>query len=287
MYSAKTIVHEGTTMVMLIVDDITEMEKQKEAIRAKNEEIMSGIRYAKKIQDALLPARQELLHALHDYFLLYRPRDVIGGDFYRTIRKDNKTILAVGDCTGHGIPGALLSMLGITGLNEIVKANGITRPDEVLFKLRTQIISELTNHDEEHLPHDGIDIAICTLDHDDRRLQFAGANSNIFFARNGKMSEIKGDRMPAGIYHQMNAFSLQEIAWEEGDMLYLFSDGYKDQFGGERDKKFGKKRFAELLAQVSLQNIMRQKEMLDKTLDDWKGHKDQVDDILVMGVRLD
>lgn len=285
MYSARIIEYDGIDMVLLIIDDITELEKQKQALNEKNEQIYSSIRYAKRIQEALLPGNYELSNILKEYFLFYQPRDIIGGDFYWAAQVEGKTILAAGDCTGHGIPGALLTILGITSLNEIVKAGKTTNPAKILNRLRNQIISELSNYEYQDF-QDGIDISVCSLDTKNDILHFAGANNSILYIHNDNLEEIKGDRMPVGRYRKMDDFSLQEINYKKGDLIYLFSDGYPDQFGGENNKKLGKKRFKNLIQRISSREMSIQKESIRDTFHNWKDKTEQVDDIIVLGLKL-
>ena len=285
MYSAKPLRYEDEDMILLIIDDITELEKQKQALKERNNQILSSIRYAKRIQDGLLPGRHELLHTLQDCFLLYQPRDIIGGDFYWATQAGNKTVIAVGDCTGHGIPGALLTILGITTLNEIVKANSITAPDEILNKLREQVINELYNLENTDI-QDGLDISVCTIDTDKKVLQFAGANNDVLYNHNNEIKEIKGDKMPVGRYDTNEDFKLKEYNYTAGDTIYLFSDGFKDQFGGNRNKKYGKKRFKNILKNINNKDMQAQKDILETVLKNWKKSHEQIDDIIVLGNRL-
>ena len=254
-------------------------------LNTKSSDIEESIQYAKKIQDAILPGNYDLFYALRDYFLFYQPRDVIGGDFYWVTTRNNIVVLVVGDCTGHGIPGALLTMLGTSALNDLVKDKNIIMPDEILNKLRQQIISVLYNSDQTET-QDGIDISVCTIDYEKKILYFSGARNDVFFIHNGNMQELKADKMPIGRYLKMDRFTLKEFNYAKGDLIYLFSDGYKDQFGGKDGRKLGKKRFRELIRNIHFRDMAVQKEILSTQHITWKGLNTQVDDIVVLGVRL-
>lgn len=284
LYSARAIHYQQEKMVMLIVDDITKNEKQKRFLKDKNEQIYSSIRYAKHIQNALLPSKQELKSHLGEYFVIYAPKSIIGGDFYWTAEVDNITITAVGDCTGHGVPGALLTMLGIYALNDIVKGQKKTDPARILNYLRDQIVHDL-NRSKSLKSEDGMDMSICAIDKDAQKIHFAGANHKIIYI-NSKLHEIGSNKIPVGYYTLNKEFTKQTINYQKGDIIYMFSDGYKDQFGGVNDKKLGNKRFKQLLQKMSGQKMDEQKSSLEDTFRKWKGKKEQVDDVTLLGIRL-
>ncbi len=250
----------------------------------QNEEISISFRYAERIQKALLPDEKDFKELFADYFLFYRPKNIVGGDFYWTSERGEHTILSVGDCTGHGIPGALITMLGISALNDIVKSQKETHPNVILKKLRGQIVGELNESD--NLNHyDGMDIAICSVNPNSQSFMFAGANSSILVVRQNEMIEIKGNNMPVGPFWDDTDFTVREIGYQPGDMIYLFTDGYKNQFGQRIDKKFGKQRFKELIRNIRHQNLDEQKRAMQENFNQWKGNKDQVDDVTVLGVK--
>lgn len=277
-----------------IVEQKNEIEKQKDIVTIQKQEITDSIQYAQTIQKAVLPKEQLLEKAFSDYFILFRPKDIVSGDFYWISDKDDKIIFTAADCTGHGVPGAFMSMLGVSYLNRIVNELGITQPDLILNKLRSSIIDALQQRGLPEENKDGMDISICSFDPGTRILQFAGANNSIVFIskNNGQftLEEVKADRMPVAIYSKMNDFTLKEIKVEKGDTIYLFSDGYIDQFGGPKGKKFMKKNFKELLLEHQNKDMISQKEVLIESLEKWIKHDnqpfEQIDDIIVMGVKI-
>jgi len=265
-----------------------EIEIQRDVLAKQKQEITDSIHYASRIQAAVLPPKEFINKILpENYFILYKPRDIVSGDFFWIAQKDNKTIITVADCTGHGVPGAFMSMLGISFLNEIVNSNNISNADEILNKLREHVIKALHQTGETGENKDGMDIAMCVIDFDTQKLQFAGAYNPLYLVRNDELLHFKADKMPIGIYFKGDkAFSCQEIDIEKGDSIYVFSDGYVDQFGGEDNSKFKSKQFKQLLIDIQKHSMSDQKEILDKTIENWKGKNEQIDDILVMGIKL-
>jgi len=284
-YTFKALSINNEKNVLLLVDDITDLEKHKETLDEKNKQILSSITYAKRIQNALLPTKYQMQTNLKNYFLLYFPRDIIGGDFYWTANINGKVVIALADCTGHGIPGALLTILGISALNEIVITNKNTQPDDILNLLRKQIVNELNKFGGSDT-HDGMDMSVCTIDYKNKILRFAGAFNDMIFINNGNLREIKADKMPIGLHNHMDKFTLKEFEFSTGDLFYLFTDGYKDQFGGPSGKKFGKRKFLQLLKKVSNKDISIQRKICIDEYYTWKRNEIQVDDISLLGVKL-
>ena len=276
--------------------------EQKEKIETANAEITSSITYAKYIQSAILPGKEQLDSLLKDYFVLFKPRDIVSGDFYWATKIENIIVVAAIDCTGHGVPGALMSMLGAAFLNETVNKEYITQPAVILRRLRKEVIRFLQQRGESGEQKDGMDIALCSIDYEKMKLQFAGANNPLFLVRDSKgpklsfenkltndeyiLYEVKGDRMPVGIHNRMENFTLHEIDIQKGDILYLFSDGFADQFGGPENKKLHYVNFKKLLLKHCTGLMEEQKLNLSKALEDWQGNCDQIDDILVIGIRI-
>lgn len=265
------------------------ISQQRDFIFQQNKEITSSIEYAKRIQNALLPP-QELIDAIiPDSFILFKPRDIVSGDFYWLNQKENKIISVTADCTGHGVPGAFMSMLGISFINEIIN---ITKPEElrsnqVLDHLRELIITSLRQTGKLGESRDGMDMTICIIDTEKKTLDFAGAYNPMYLVRNGELIEAKADKMPIGIHVKtIEPFSNQIFQIEKGDIIYTCSDGYADQFGGPENNKFRRKNFKDLLLQIHTKDMNQQKEILDKTLMDWMEGFEQVDDILVCGIRI-
>ncbi len=262
-----------------------------EAISKQNSEIMDSISYAQRIQSAMMPPVAYFNELLDEAFILYRPRDIVSGDFFWIRQVNQYIILAAADCTGHGVPGAFMSLLGISYLNEIVQRREITQAGEVLNELRQQIKHSLRQHGQPDETKDGIDMALCVIDQKNRTMQYAGAFNPLYLIReekgNTELIEFKADRMPLG-YHQGKdrAFTNHDIKLEIGDTFYIFSDGFIDQKGGPDQKKYMSKKFKSLLMEIHDRPLFDQKNILEKTLTDWMGNQSQIDDILVVGVRV-
>ena len=262
------------------------LELKNAEIAQKNREMVDSINYAKHIQTAILPNTKTVSSLFPSSLILYMPKDIVSGDFYWIASQGNKRYIAAADCTGHGVPGALMSMVGTTLLNEIVNEKCISSPEEILYNLREGIIRSLkqTAHGESK---DGMDIALCTLT--GNILEYAGANNPLWIVRKGSktIEEIKADKQPIGIYRGVpTPFTKHTINLSEGDTLYIFSDGYADQFGGPQGKKFKYKQLQKLILENSSRPMYEQQEALRQTLEDWKGNLEQVDDILVIGIRI-
>jgi len=261
---------------------------QMEELANKKKSITDSIQYAKRIQSAILPSEDIFENSFSEFFIIYRPRDIVSGDFYWISEKENKIIIAVADCTGHGVPGAFMSMLGVASLNEIVSKNNLLQSNEILNKLSQNIIHSLHQTGKEGESKDGLDIALCIIDKDNRRLQYAGANTPLILITNNEITEIKANKMPIGIYirKQNECFTNHEIDIPENTSIYLFTDGYTDQFGGEKHTKFKKDKLRKLLIDINQNPLIAQKQILEKSLDNWKGNNKQIDDILVVGFKI-
>lgn len=260
---------------------------QKEIIIRKNKEIMADIRYASRIQQAILPNIEFINETIQEYFILHQPKSHVSGDFYWVSCLGNKKVIAVGDCTGHGLSGALMHMLGAVYLNEIVSKGNFNSANEILDQLRDHIMRSLNQTGESGEAQDGLDIALCIIDSENKKLQFAGANNPLYIVKKDEIIEFKGDRMPVGIHINFDKpFTNQIIDLESNDQIYLFSDGYADQFGGPKGKKFRYKQFKELLFNIRHEPMNIQKEILNNTHDKWRGTMDQIDDILVFGIKI-
>jgi ligand-binding sensor domain-containing protein/serine phosphatase RsbU (regulator of sigma subunit) len=270
------------------VDERTaEVMMQKEIVETQNKEIRDSILYAKRIQEAILPTQEEIRAAFPDSFVLFKPRDIVSGDFYWFSEKNGKLIITVADCTGHGVPGAFMSMIGNTLLNEIVNEKEVLEPDKILYQLRENIMKCLKQTGAEGENKDGMDIALCVYDKQSMELQFAGANNPLYLITLGDLVEIKGDKQPIGVYKgDTKPFTSHPVKLTKGDCVYIASDGYADQFGGTNGKKFKYKQLKDLLLTVNNQSMAEQKKALDASIEQWKGGLDQVDDILVVGFRV-
>lgn len=297
-----------------------EIEKQKDVVEIQldqitiqKQEIMDSIVYAQRIQRAILPPEDYIGRNLDSYFILNKPRDVVSGDYYWFTEHEDAIIVAAADCTGHGVPGAFMSMLGVAFLNEIVNKGVTHQANEILNRLREHVIKALRQTGKEGEAKDGMDIAMVIIEKDGKTIQYSGANNPLYILRgkespaiegtrvfegeNHVLYEMKADKMPIGIYgEEIISFTNNIVELTKGDTLYLFSDGYPDQFGGPKGKKFMSKSFKELLLEIQPKQMHEQCEILDNKIEEWKGYPDtvedndhfeQIDDILVIGVRLD
>lgn len=262
-------------------------ETQWDRISAQKNELTDSITYASRIQSALLPESGYFSKIFSDYFILNKPKDIVSGDFYWLSIKGNKTIIAVADCTGHGVPGAFMSMLGVEFLNEIVNNLGIVQPNKILNNMRDRIIKSMGQTGKSGEAMDGMDIALVSIDLENDSLQYAGAFNPLFIIRNNNLSEINGDRMPLGFHLKIDKpFTNHEIEIKANDSIYLFSDGYKDQFGWRSNKKFNLDNFRKLLLSVQNVPMKAQKLLLENNLKNWMGDMEQIDDIMVIGIRI-
>jgi serine phosphatase RsbU (regulator of sigma subunit) len=268
-----------------------QLETQRDVVVKQKNEIIDSITYAKKIQSALLAPEVYVSELLNESFIFHKPRDIVSGDFYWIKQVKEYIIVLAADCTGHGVPGALMSVLGISFLNEIVQRREVTQANQILNDMRKQIKFSLRQQGQPGEAKDSIDIALCVLDLKNMVMQFSGANNPVYLIRDvndvPELREIKGDKMPVGFYHGKDkTFTNNEIQLEIGDTFYLFSDGFVDQKGGKENKKFLSKNFKKLLLEIHDQPMYDQKDILDRTLSEWMGENAQLDDVLVIGVRV-
>ena len=265
-----------------------EIERQKELLEEKNWAITSSIQYAKRIQEAIMPSLDQILEVLPNSFVFYRPKEIVSGDFYWFANRDGRTYLAAVDCTGHGVPGAFMSMIGNDHLNQIVNVDNLTRPDLILNRLHKEIQVTLKQKHGLSDINDGMDIALCVMNHNQQKLTFSAANRPLYIIRNGQLTEYKGDHLNiTGIMDEnLGQYSLHEIDLQAGDVFYIFSDGVADQFGGPNSKKFGFKRLQELLLQMQSLPMQKQHAYFETHLLEWMGPNEQIDDFLLIGVRV-
>jgi len=280
-----------------------EVVKQKEIVEQKNKDITDSINYAKNIQEAVLVSISEIKQNFDDSFVLYKPRDIVSGDFYWYSFRGNSAYIAAADCTGHGVPGAFMSMLGMAFLNEIVSKDANITANQVLNKLRQNVIDSLHQTGEEGTQKDGMDITLCKVNKVTNELQYAGANNPLYIVRDKNhpaieessanlemydhiLYEIKADKMPIGYHINTNSFSNHSIVLSDEDSIYLFSDGYPDQFGGPDGKKFKYKPMKEMFLEMHDTPMYKQRDILDRRIVKWIGDLEQIDDILVIGLRV-
>jgi len=249
--------------------------------------ITDSIQYASRIQKALMLSPLEMKTLLPSHFLLNKPKDIVSGDFYWVSRKNDRLILAVADSTGHGVPGAFMSILGINLLNEIVNDMEELRAGDILSELRTQLIRALGQTGEMDETREGMEMALCVIDTSGKVIQFSGAGRLLYMVREGELTEIKGDRIPIGIYgEEEKPFSNQEIPFRENDLVYFFTDGYVDQIGGLKRKTFRTARFRKLITEICHLDLEEQRAILREEHEIWRAGQEQIDDIMVLGIRL-
>jgi len=271
-----------------VVERTVEVVKQKEIVEQKNKDITDSINYAKNIQEAVLPTKDEITSFFPESFMLYKPRDIVSGDFYWISNHNNKTYFAVADCTGHGVPGAFMSMLGIAFLDEIVNSNTELTADNILNQLRENVILSLRQTGRQSESKDGMDISLIVVNWKESEIEYAGANNPIYIARrvnpNIELLEFKADSMPIGFHIKKQPFNKNIVKIEKEDSLYMFSDGYADQFGGPHNKKFKYKQLKELLVKINNLPMQEQKLVLESTIINWRGNNFQVDDVILSGI---
>ncbi len=262
-------------------DAYREINEQKKIVDIKNHDITDSINYARKIQQAIVPSKTGLEEFLPESFIYYRVKDIVSGDFYWYHKYEDELVIAAVDCTGHGVPGALVSMISVSLLKQTVDIQGIHQPDKILANLQKEITSFLHRGS-----NDGMDIALCSVNLNKMTLSFAGAMLRIIMIRDGVAKEIKGDRFPISRNTAMNTiFTNHTISLKKGDAFYMFTDGYYDQFGGTKHKKFMYKNLEKLFLSIYDLDMQEQKSIIENTHKNWKGELEQVDDILVIGFK--
>jgi len=263
-----------------------ELQTANETIQEKNRDIIASIEYASKIQEALLPTKDNQ-NLFQDSFYLLKPKDIVSGDFFWYAEVGGKKIIAAVDCTGHGVPGAFMSMIGNTFLHEIVNEKKIIAPNHILNILRRRVVRAMNQKGEGTNRKDGMDMAICTIDEHNGTLDFAGANNPLYVVLSNEMKELKGDKQPVGYFGEKEVpFKSHQLKIQKGDCVYIFSDGYADQFGGPKGKKFKYKQLRDLLFANCELPMQEQKKILLETFESWKGSLEQVDDVCMVGIRI-
>ena len=269
--------------IILLIKYISQQEIY--AVTLNN--VLESIVYAGKIQNAILPDQEILSNNFSEYFIYNNPRDIVSGDFYWFANVKDIVFVAVGDCTGHGVPGAFMSILGITLLNEILYVDGHYETDIILNNLKQNIIGSLSQSFNDSTVHDGMDISLCAFRLDYDILQFSGAFNPAIVIRNDEVIELKADRMPVGIYTKDDkAFSKEYFDLKKGDKIYLFSDGYSDQTGGLNSKKLRKRKFLDMLMEIRELPLKSQHEYLMEYMEKWKGINEQIDDMMIVGLKI-
>ena len=271
-----------------ILSQRDEIEEQRNILSNQHKQITDSIVYAEQIQKAIFPPEEFINKILPNHFILNMPRNIVSGDFYWISEVENKIIIAVADCTGHGVPGAFMSMLGTTFLTEIVVKDKILESGLILDRLKLQVVNALhQKNGEDFGSKDGMDISLCIIDYDKNEIQYSGAYNPLIIINNGELTEIKANKMPIGIYrYGKDNFETHKINIIKGSTIYMFSDGYQDQFGGKKNKKLGKRTFYNKLIEISSLPIKNQREKLLELHYNWKNNSEQIDDILVVGIQL-
>jgi two-component system, sensor histidine kinase LadS len=276
------LVREQNAMLEKKVHERTlELQEQKEIVEEKNKEIVDSINYAKRIQYTLLAHENTFVKNLNEHFIVFKPKDIVSGDFYWATEFNDKFYLAVCDSTGHGVPGAFMSLLNISFLNEAINEHSIERPSEVFDHVRKRLIENVSQDEQK----DGMDGILVSIDKKQRKVTYAAANNGPLLVRNNTVVDLAYNKMPVGKGVKDDPFSHYEFTPEKGDVLYLFTDGYTDQFGGPKGKKYKYKRLVEKLVQMSKDMLSAQKKEIENDFVNWKGNLEQVDDVLVIGIR--
>ena len=278
-----------------VIERTEQVVKQKEEIELKTKEleilfkqVTDSIHYAKRIQEAILPPNHLVEQILPQSFVLYKPKDIVSGDFYWMDKKNEWSYFAAVDCTGHGVPGAFMSIVGYNLLKDILKNTDSIEPSVIMDKMNDGVAHTLhTNTTSGKQTKDGMDMALCALNYETLELQFGGAFNPLYIVRDEELIQYKADKFPVGMFiGEKQNFTNHRIQLQKGDMIYIFSDGYADQFGGPKGKKFMAGNFRQLLADVGKMPIEKQKTYLNQTIEDWRGNLEQVDDILIIGVKI-
>jgi PAS domain S-box-containing protein len=272
--------------VLVVSHDITERKMIELEVQNKNKKITESINYAKRIQTAILPNNRVISRALPDSFILYKPRDVVSGDFPWFVQIKDDIFIAAVDCTGHGVPGALLSLIGYFLLNDIVRSRKITEPGKILDLLDEGVTTTL-RQDEDSTTKDGMDIALCKINLQEGSVEYAGAHRPLYIMKNGVMEEVKGNKFPigGGIFKNQTNFTNTKITLQKGDSIYFSSDGFPDQFGGPEGRKFGPKRAREIVERVHKQTMKEAMTVFDEEWEGWRGDQKQTDDVLLIGIK--
>jgi serine phosphatase RsbU (regulator of sigma subunit) len=287
--STQRVVSQNIRLESTVKERTQEIEHQKEEIEKKNNDILDSIIYAKRIQQTILPAEDKLKRHFNEHFVFYRPKDIVSGDFYFSKQIESKIIFAAVDCTGHGVPGALVSIVGNNGLLRATNEFRLSKPSEILDKLREIVITSFRAQGQSDVK-DGMDISLCSYDKETLMLEFAGANNECIIIRENEMIELKPDKQPIGQYINPKPFTNHSFQLEKGDCVYLFTDGFVDQFGGPREKKYMSRNLKNLLLDMNSttnnKNMVQQFITIQEEFDNWKGDLDQIDDVCVFGIKI-
>jgi len=263
-----------------------EISEQRNIVTEQNKKMTYSIIYAKRIQQAVLPSTMIFKQKFSNFFIFYKPKDIVSGDFYWAKNTENLSYIAVSDCTGHGVPGAFMSMLGITLINEIINKFENIEPNKILDELRIEIKKALKQETQKQIVHDGMDISFCMINWDKKELQYAGAYRPLYILKNNQLTEIKGNRQPISSFVKERAFTNHSMAINKKDKFYMFTDGFADQLGGSQNKKYMSSKFKSLIKNIGNLDMEQQKQLLENEFETWKSSQKQIDDILVVGFEI-
>lgn len=276
LYARKILVSEYNNKLILA--------KKNKIIEAKNRDILDSFHYAQKIQAAILPSELEFEKSFVDHFIFYQPKEVVSGDFYWFERVDNEVFIAVADCTGHGVPGSILTIICANALDFVLNTKKVQNTDEILNEVRERVIEFLAKGGYEM--NDGMDIALCKFNTDTLKLQYSGAYNPIYIFSENELEVAKACKQPVGRYFKSKSFEFTEYQLKQGDVFYLFTDGFSDQFGGPKNKKYKYKHFKTLLKSLKDEPLVVQNERIKLAFNEWKGDNEQVDDVCVIGLKV-
>lgn len=270
-----------------VVERTKDLQLQKEIVEEKNKEIVDSINYAQRLQNAILPPLEKVKQALPQSFILFKPKDIVSGDFYWMTEKDGRVIIAAVDCTGHGVPGAMVSVVGANSLDRCVNEFGLREPAEIMDKLTDLVVETFDTHNGQDVK-DGMDMSMCSIDVKKKHVLWAGANNPLWIVKHStiELEEIKANKQPIGQFSHRQDFVNHEVQLEEGDCIYLFSDGYPDQFGGPKGKKLKYSTLKTILVGLHERSMIEQKSVLDSEFENWKGDLEQIDDVCMIGIRM-
>jgi serine phosphatase RsbU (regulator of sigma subunit) len=289
IYKQKALLEQNKILEQKVAERTEELRKEKEIVEKQNKNIHDSIDYASRIQSAVFVPKTILNKLLPNHFIFFKPKDKVSGDFYWAHFSNDIIYFAVADCTGHGVPGALITIIGCNVLDKIMNTTNAKTPAQILKHLSKEVAQALETHDEENKLKDGMDISLCAYHPKTKTLEFAGAYNSMYLVKNGELTEYKADKIPIGKSNtDANAdFTNHVVQLSGGETIYLFTDGYPDQIGGPKKTKFFYPPFRKLLAQISKEPLAEQEKILDKTIVEWLGTREQIDDLCVMGVKID
>ncbi len=288
MLTYEDLLKENIALKKQLLEEKEKLSAALEELEESHKELSDSITYAERIQSAIMPPISQVKNALPKSFILYLPKDVVSGDFYFVDKYKNYSVFAAVDCTGHGVPGALMSVVGFNYIHQALTEQGITNPAKILSFLDKGVNDRLRQTGGESGVNDGMDLGLCTLDNTTNELQYAGAYNPVYIVQDGKLKEIKADKYPIGVNTDgvVDVYTNHVVKLKKGDCVYLSSDGYADQFGGPKGKKFKYKQLRELLVSISHLPMPEQKQKLLSIFRKWQGEEEQVDDVLIIGVRV-